>query len=877
MILGLSLLATAWAWYLSDAAVHRRSADRFHFRTEEVQLAIRDRMASYIAILRGGAGLFMASPEVGREAWRRYVDSLELGRSFPGIQGLGFTRVIQPQELAAHVAAVRAEGFPDYSVRPAGERPLYTAIVYLEPFDWRNQRAFGFDMYTEETRRQAMDRARDGGEPMVSGKVVLVQETEVDRQRGFLVYLPVFRPGLPAATAAERRAALMGYVYAPFRMQDLMHGILGRQVDDLHLHIYDGEGVDEGRLLAPGVPTDAVHAGPPIMERTVVFALPGGHCWTLVFHADTGLVSASEETLPLLVAACGLVIDLLLFLVIAGLAGRERRIRSQVLHMTRDLRRSEERLAQSLEAVGDGVWDWDVARGAVYFSDTWKAMLGHATHEVGSGLAEWSSRVHPDDLARVLAEVEEHLAGRTATYRSEHRVRCKDGRFIWILDRGRAIERDPGGRALRLVGTHTDITGQRLLQEERDRLVATLEERVQERTAELAARDRRLRIVAAVFEQIPSAIAISDAGRRITYANPACALRFGAAAGPFAGRPHLEAVFPATAAAESAAALAALARGEAWSGVITLEVDGQRRWLDALVMPVAGEDGEPVGFASVHRDITAMRQAEAEARQRTEELIQADKMAALGTLVAGVGHEINNPANFISLNTPLLKGFWADAVPVLEARAAADPGFRLGRIPWARTRELVPRLFQGLEEGIGRIRRIVGDLRDFARPDPGHDQPQDLNRVVQAAVAITRHAVARSTGRFSLALGDGLPPVAGSFQKLEQVVVNLLLNASQALPAGDRAITLSTALDPGTGRLVLTVADQGVGIPPEHLARLGEPFFTTKRDQGGTGLGLSIIRRIIQDHGGEIRFASVLGAGTTVTVLLPAAPGGVAS
>ena len=140
------------------------------------------------------------------------MQTLQVERYWPGIQGVGFARMLAPAELAAHEAEIRTEGFPDYAVRPVGERPQYSAIVYLEPFEGRNLRAFGYDMFSEEVRRAAMVRARDSGLPAVSGKVVLVQETGHDVQAGCLMYLPLYRKGMPVGTVEERRAALLGFV-----------------------------------------------------------------------------------------------------------------------------------------------------------------------------------------------------------------------------------------------------------------------------------------------------------------------------------------------------------------------------------------------------------------------------------------------------------------------------------------------------------------------------------------------------------------------------------------------------------------------------------------------------------------------------------------
>ncbi|MDX1654169.1 MAG: CHASE domain-containing protein [Candidatus Competibacteraceae bacterium] len=243
LVLALSLVITLWATQTARNGLDRVLQERFNFQVTEIRSAITERMQTYQQVLRGAVGLFNASEQVSREEWRVYVESLDLQKHYPGILGIGYARWLEPAEVEAHVQTVRDQGFPDYRVWPEGKRQAYSSIVYLEPFSWRNRRAFGYDMYSEPVRRNAMERARDSGRVAVSGRITLVQETERDVQAGFLVYLPLYESRLPRETPAQRRDALRGWVYSPFRMDDLMTGILGRENQQVHLKIYDGEQV----------------------------------------------------------------------------------------------------------------------------------------------------------------------------------------------------------------------------------------------------------------------------------------------------------------------------------------------------------------------------------------------------------------------------------------------------------------------------------------------------------------------------------------------------------------------------------------------------------------------------------------------------------
>jgi signal transduction histidine kinase len=269
-------------------------------------------------------------------------------------------------------------------------------------------------------------------------------------------------------------------------------------------------------------------------------------------------------------------------------------------------------------------------------------------------------------------------------------------------------------------------------------------------------------------------------------------------------------------------------------------------------------------------EVSERKRALDELKLHQDKLIQADKMSSLGILVAGVAHEINNPNGLILLNMPILREVYQDAEEVLEARFHDQGDFTLGGLPYSRMRKEVPCLLEEMQEGANRIKRIVEELKDFARQDTSAaSEAVDLNAVVQAAVRLVESSIRSATSRFETRYSSGLPLIQGNAQRIEQVAVNLLLNACQALPDAERRITLETFHDQETEAVILRIADEGVGIAPEHIPHLTDPFFTTKRESGGTGLGLSVSATIVKEHGGSLEFASEPGTGTVVTLTLP--------
>ncbi len=324
LILFAGLTLSLWAWWFTHQAVVRQVEVLFESRSDRIAAAARDRMLAYEQVLRGGVALFLASDDVTREDWHHYVSELRVDRYYPGIQGLGFAIRLTPDQVVPHEATVRAEGFLDYRVWPEDERAEYTAIAYLEPMDWRNQRALGYDMYSEAVRREAMSRARDQGAAAVSGRVTLVQETDADIQAGFLMYLPLYRTQAIPDDIEARRQALVGYVYSPFRAADLMAGLLATDYPHIRLRIFDGHDTSTDALLFDSGDDGTTFDQTDGMQRTLEITT-GGRPWTLAFEALPAFNRQIDHSKPLIMLLGGTSISLLIFAIAWSLGTSARR------------------------------------------------------------------------------------------------------------------------------------------------------------------------------------------------------------------------------------------------------------------------------------------------------------------------------------------------------------------------------------------------------------------------------------------------------------------------------------------------------------------------------------------------------------------------
>lgn len=257
-------------------------------------------------------------------------------------------------------------------------------------------------------------------------------------------------------------------------------------------------------------------------------------------------------------------------------------------------------------------------------------------------------------------------------------------------------------------------------------------------------------------------------------------------------------------------------------------------------------------------------------RERQLKLIQVDRLTALGMMVAGVAHEINNPLNVILLNASLFRDFLTDVLPVLDAQLAACGDFSAGGLAYSEMRASVPDLLRGILDGSERIKSVTIELRNasLGRGDAA-GAPVEVNQAVVTALHLCSHMDKHFKQRTEVRLADSLPSIWGDRHHLEQVLVNLFRNAWQSLRRPEARIHITTGIHTAENMVVVQVRDEGCGMSSEVLAHIKEPFFTTRRDLGGMGLGLPISNNIIQGMGGRLEYESAEGKGTTARIRLP--------
>jgi signal transduction histidine kinase len=301
--------------------------------------------------------------------------------------------------------------------------------------------------------------------------------------------------------------------------------------------------------------------------------------------------------------------------------------------------------------------------------------------------------------------------------------------------------------------------------------------------------------------------------------------------------------------------------GEGKNSMIEKSINGKHYLMRSY--PILDKEGEVESVIEVCRDITLNKQLESQ-------LIQSYKLASLGKLVAGVAHEINNPNTFILGNLKIIQEAFDDLFPVLDTYYGERPDEKVARLPYDVFKENISVLIKDMIEGANRTKQIVLDLRNFARKDEESlSDVVDINYLIKNHLTFTQKHI-KKQANIEYNLDPDVPKFTGSIQKLEQVLMNLVINASQAVENGMGLITITTHYEKSSNEVIINVSDDGKGMDEKTRKNIFDPFFTTKRDKGGTGLGLSISYGIIKDHNGKIEVESKLGSGTTFTIRIPA-------
>jgi PAS domain S-box-containing protein len=522
------------------------------------------------------------------------------------------------------------------------------------------------------------------------------------------------------------------------------------------------------------------------------------------------------------------------------------------------LREQGQRLELALAGGGLGTWDWYLPSDRVVFDKRWTEMKGYEFGEIEPTIETWKKLVHPDDLPEVYEKLENHFNNKTDSYEAICRIRHKNGRWLWILDRGKVVEWDAEHKPIRVCGTHLDITSQKKLEQD-----------IREEHEKLLS----------ILDSAPVGVVIVDKKRVIRWVN-----RF---ALQLSGLDEKEKVLGKQCgdyfcpAEQAACPVLDLGQNVDNSERIFRNIAGKEYPIIKTVKELDFEGDEC--FLEIFIDITERKHLEIE-------LTQAQKLKSVGRLAAGIAHEINTPIQYVETNIAFLGDSFQDIANLLEKfcllqkKTKENPELQeenisvqaaLDKADWDYLSEEIPSAVQQAKEGTRRVATIVQAMKEFSHPSSKEKQPADLHKIISNTIIVCQGEW-KNLADLETDFSENLPPVPCILDEIGQVILNIVVNAAHAIgdkfganPDGRKGL-IKIQTTAGDDTAEIRIEDNGLGIPDTIKDQIFDPFFTTKEVGRGSGQGLAIAHDVVVNkHGGSISVNSSPGAGATFILQLP--------
>jgi len=887
------LLATSLFTYYVARNGEAKDRARFSNSVQEINTAIKNSLDTYVVLQHATTGLFAASHEVEFDEFQRFGDQLQLRQLYPGVQGLGFAPRLQYDQRPLLIATMHHQGLKDFHIFPEATSGDSFPIIFLEPLDRRNAAAIGYDMFSESVRREAMERARDTGKPAASGRVTLIQEIDADKQAGFLIYTSLYRNERTPATVEERRAALAGFVYSPFRAKDLLGAIEARRSDStIDFQVFDGNSTSQDNLLFDSAKSPATTLARYRALNSLEIA---GRPWTVTFATRPEFEAASSKRQAPYTFLAGVLTSLLLFILTrgqvraraaaeqsaAGLRVSERRARQMLSDRERAeeaLRESEERYRELIENANDIIYTLDLEGKMISVNKAAELITGYTQDELLN--MHTSQLLSKDSFATVQQMLNRKLSGEPRTNYEIDAI-AKSGALITLEISSRLMMQ--GGKPAYVQGVARDISKRRRAEiaiREADQRALTEYEHLLERIAALAQTFGTARDLPTIYRGLRdfALVSVPCDGIFVSLYDPVRDVRTASYAWGDDREIDVSELPPMPITAEGPNSRAVR------SGEIIITDDYMNTQRSHPIFVVGPENGlRPQSSLAAPMAVMGhiIGTIEVQSYKRSaykEGHVTALRMAANLTAVAIENLRLLDQES--------------------EARAAAEESNRLKdeflatvshelRTPltailgWSRMletgldSETSVRAIETIRRNAKTQSQIIDDILDVSRIITGNLylelQPLEIGPIIEAAVNVVRPTAEAKRIRIETKLDCQSIVVPGDANRLQQVIWNLLSNAVKFTPSGGQVRIAVVHTD---SHVEIAVSDDGQGISAEFLPFVFDRFrqadSTTTRRHGGLGLGLAIVRHLVEIHGGSVQAESPgLDRGSTFKVKLP--------
>jgi PAS domain S-box-containing protein len=877
LLFAISLTVTVWVWYVFQTNRTQTTYDQFESRVAHVKYAIESRMVAYEQVLRGGVSLFATLPSVERQHFHNYVNHLQISEYYPGIRALGFSQRLRAAEKQAYIAKVRAEGFPNYSIKPEGQRDEYLPLVYLEPLAEEFKRGLGFDALSEPTRRAAALKARDTGQATITNKLVLVIEKQGDTTPGVVMYFPVYQKLGPLETVAQRREALLGFITSGFRIKDLMQDIVGHHKLDINFEIYDGTQLSADSLLYQDTPTEGHYQAQLVQVVQLKIA---GCTWTIRFSTLAEFDNNTHRHVPEVVLFGGLFVSLLLFGISWALAiAREMNscLQAEICERQRiedKLRHQEELLRLVIDSIPQYIFWKDINSVYLGCNRRFALLAGVGSPDKIVGKTDFDLPWKVEDSHAFRATDQRLIETNQPEYHIIETVQEAPLQQRW-LDSSRIPLHEASGQVMGILVTFEDITERKQAEIELER------SREAEKQANI-----ELNQFKTTLDMTLDVVLMRDAETsNFIYANQGAVKKLGYTQEellqmtPLALNPELtkalwrERMAPLVEGSQSSMTFETVSRHKDGT-LIPVEV-----FIQYIQLP-----GQVNRFISIARDITERKQTEAALLQAKEaaEHARADAEIAnraKSTFLANMSHELRTPLNGVLGYTQIL---------------SRDKGLTAKQ-----------------QEGIDIIQRsgeylltLITDILDLSKIEAGKVElcatDFHFSEFIQGIIDLFKMRAGQKGIAFNYEPLSRLPTgIRADEKRLRQILINLLSNAIKFTEMG--GVTLKVGLvergamgkglgEMGQGQQAIShypspitndqlpvakirfqVEDTGTGIASDDLEKIFLPFQQVGESHSqaeGTGLGLAITKKLVEMMGGELHVESTLGQGSTFWMVL---------